>query len=465
MFSGISYFTRNSQSGFCRAASAFCLITVLGFTVSAAAATHCVNMSGTSGCYSSISAAVAASSPNDTIKVEPGTYKDFVKITIPLSLIGSSRYNTIIDATGQSNAVYVNDGSTIVTDVVIAGFTVENANFEGILVNGASSITIRSNLVVDNDKALQISPTNPVCPNLTTVYPFEGNEQDDCGEGIHLTNVSSSVIAFNTVEHNAGGILVSDDSGPTHDNSIRYNTVSNNVYDCGITMPSHTPFGVYHNTVSNNQIYGNGTDFGNGGGAGVGIFSPGGPTQNYGNAVVNNEIVGNGIAGVAMHTHAPGTEVLQDETIVGNYISRNGYDSDLGLSPGQSDGIAMLLTGGNVSGIVISENTFDDEAEDIVISTDVAVHITATLNNFSRNSIAVDNLGPAPGFAGTPVVTGNATVNAKEDWWGCPGGPGAPGCATISNAISSGTLGSTVLYMPWLTIPVAGPQFASQPTP
>src|ERR1019366_6704934 len=101
-----------------------------------------------------------------------------------------------------------------------------------------------------------------------------------------------------------------------------------------------TPFGVYHNTISGNNVSGNGTSPLNGGGGGVGLFSPGGPTSNYGNSVVNNNLVGNGIAGVAMHTHAPGTETLRDTVIAGNYIASNGPDSSLGLTGSQGDGIS-----------------------------------------------------------------------------------------------------------------------------
>jgi hypothetical protein len=421
------------------------MLLIAGALQPAEAKTLCVNPQGTSGCYSTISAAVAAASPGDTINVGPGTYKEMVTIKKPLSLVGAAPDTTVIDAKGLPNAIYINNPSVTspavgVSDVVVTGFTLENADFEGVLVNGASSVTIWGNRVTYNDESLEPSPTTPACPDLTTVYPFETSEADDCGEGIHLTNVNSSVVAFNTVEGNAGGILVSDDSGPTHDNSVSKNVVINNVLDCGITIPSHSPFGVYHNTVSGNEVAGNGTSPADGFGAGVGLFSPAGPTRNYGNSVVHNDLVGNGIAGVAIHTHAPGTEELQDEVIVGNHIARNGGDTDLGLSQSeQGDGISLLTVGGSVSGIVISENTFDDEVEDIVTSTNIPVKLTATLNNFSRGSIAVDNLA---------VLDGSATVNAMQDWWGCAAGPGAPGCATFQAGKG------TVLFRPWLTSPV-----------
>lgn len=89
---------------------------------------------------------------------------------------------SIIDATGLGIGVHV-DGmdNPGLHGVTIAGFIIENANFEGILVTNASNITIRSNQVRNNDKNLSISTTT--CPGQAS---FETDEGFDCGEGIHL---------------------------------------------------------------------------------------------------------------------------------------------------------------------------------------------------------------------------------------------------------------------------------------
>src|ERR1700729_2861054 len=98
-------------------------------------AASCVNPGGHAGCFSTIGAAVAAARPGSTIKVSPGTYKETVVIGKSLSLIGTSSSNTIIDATGLPNGVFV-DGfhNPGLSDVVVSGFTLENANFEGALI-------------------------------------------------------------------------------------------------------------------------------------------------------------------------------------------------------------------------------------------------------------------------------------------------------------------------------------------
>jgi pectin methylesterase-like acyl-CoA thioesterase len=75
---------------------------------SSLAATLCVNPGGKLGCKSSISAAVSAASPGDTILVVPGTYKEQVVITKSISLVAVVKGEAIIDAKGLSNGIFIN---------------------------------------------------------------------------------------------------------------------------------------------------------------------------------------------------------------------------------------------------------------------------------------------------------------------------------------------------------------------
>ena len=395
---------------------------------SAVAATLCVNPGGTSGCFSTIGAAVAAASARDNIKVGPGTYKEDVVIGKSISLIGARTSNTIIDATGKSNGIYV-DGidNPGLSNVLVTGFTITNANFEGALFTNTSSSLFYSNRVVNNDKGLIIG--SGTCPGQPG---FETSEGDDCGEGIHLMGVDHTTIANNTVQGNSGGILLSDETLATHDNLISGNTVSNNPYDCGITMASHppasgsTPLGITHNTIANNTSSHNGYLV-PGAGAGVGIFAalPGGIVT--GNVVINNQLTNNGLPGVAFHAHAPG-ESLNDNMIVGNTISGNGPDTEDAATPGPT-GINVFGVS-SITGTIISQNVIDGEMIDIVVNTPVDVY--ANLNNFLDAQFGVDNIGMG-------------RVNALENWWGCAGGPTAAGCAMAG--------GTSVSVAPWLTAP------------
>jgi parallel beta-helix repeat protein len=411
---------------------------------SAVAATLCVNPSGKNGCYAAIAAAVAAASPGDAIQVAQGTYAEGdINIGKPLSLIGANSANTIINAAGKGNGVYI-DGldNAALSEVVVTGFTVENANFEGILVTNASSVTISDNRVVSNNIAL--IPAKEECPGAP---PFETAEGFDCGEGIHLSGVDHSTIAGNLIEGNAGGILLSDDTGATHDNLITGNTADNNPFDCGITLASHplysalpstTPRGVVNNTISGNESAGNGVAV-EGAGAGVGLFVAGGPPpgglnaglETAGNVVVGNRLTNNGLPGVAFHLHTAYTgQNLNNNLIADNYIASNGADTEDAATPGSTGINVFATTEATTTGTVIVQNVIKDEQVDIAANTNGL--IDAHLNNLLGKAIGVDNLG-------------SGTVNATVNWWGCAKGPGAPGCTSVS--------GSNIVSTPFLTSP------------
>ena len=414
-------------------------VLILAFGPTVHAATQCVNPTGSSGCQTTIGKAVSAASPGDTIQVAAGTYKEDVMIGMPLSLVGVGSGTTIIDATGLANGIVV-DGvdNPGLSGVVITGFTVQNANFQGILVENASNVTIWANQILKNDQALTTSGGTPTCPGLPPT--FQKNEGDDCGEGLHFTGVDHSVVTNNVIENNSGGFLISDDTGPTFDNVVTGNVVSNNVMDCGITIASHSGKGVYQNTISNNQVVNNGTK---GQGAGVGIFAPGPGSQAYSNVVVNNTITNNGLPGVTMHNHAapPGAPAvdMNDNIIVGNVISGNGQDTDDAATPGTA-GI-NIFSKATVTGTVISENSISDE------------HIGVEFNAPSGGvQVSLNNIL-------APLGINNAnggTVNAGENWWGCTPGPNVGGCSL--------TAGSGITYTPVLTSAFSTSQLPSAPT-
>lgn len=406
------------------------------------AATSCVNPTGASGCLATIGAAVSAASSGDVIQVAAGTYKEDVTINKTLSLIGAGSASTIIDATGLANGINV-DGSASapksgVSGVVVSGFTVENANFQGILVQNASFVTIWNNQVLNNNKALVPSAAGSTCPGLLAA--FQAGEGFDCGEGINLTGVDHSVVSNNVVQHNSGGMLISDDTGASHDNVISGNLVSDNGFACGITMASHSGMGVYQNTVSGNQSLRNGLLlFGQG--AGIGMYAAGPGMKTYANVVVGNVIMGNGLPGVAMHNHAapPGAPAanLDDNMIVGNTISQDGADTEDTATSGPAGiNIHSLVP---VNGTVIAQNLISQES--IAVAFTAPGELTASLNNFT----AVTGI-----FNG-----GSGTVNAAQNYWGCLGGPASPACANTSG---------TVVSTPWLTGPFAANVLPTAPS-
>ncbi len=407
----------------------------------AVASKPCVNPGGKAGCYSTIGAAVAAALPGSAIIVAPGTYKEDVIIGKPLWLIGADSKNTIIDAAGLANGIYV-DGldHPSLRNVFVSGFTVENANFEGILITNTSNLTIKGNHVLGNDKGLSIDTDT-----CTGQPPFETGEDFDCGEGVHLLGVEYSTVVDNVIEKNSGGILLSDDSGETHDNLVTGNVVKDNPYDCGITLASHAPalgssaphLGIVHNTIVDNQSIHNGYLI-PGAGAGVGIFADGsGIGTVAANVVTHNELRDNGLPGVAFHSHVGPAiglpaDNLNDNVIVSNHISGNGADVDDTATPGPT-GINLNSGGGGtpITGTVIWGNVIKDEAEDIAVNTPAEVNLH--FNNLLGDEIGVDNLG-------------SGTVDAINNFWGCFAGPGKPKCSSVS--------GKGVVFVPFLRFPI-----------
>ncbi|MCL2395202.1 MAG: right-handed parallel beta-helix repeat-containing protein [Acidimicrobiaceae bacterium] len=319
--------------------------------------------------FATIGAAVAAAKPGATVVACPGTYHEDVVITSPITLIGKS---ATIDATGLTGAPTgailgqaPYNGITIESShVTVEGFKVEGAEGEGILaanpdpqpatVAGTQLFTgtpltdvrILNNDVTGND----LGNGNPASP-YRFCTPAGGS---DCGEGIHLLSVANSLVLGNKSIGNSGGILLTDEFGPTHDNRISGNLVLDNVLDCGITIPSHslgidpttgqpdpTFGGVYRNTVTDNIVTGNGTQ---GFGAGIGVFAPAPFSASYDNLISGNIINGNGLAGISVHSHAPNAYV-DGNTFTRNVIGTNNVSGKDGadVSPKDTQTTGILI--------------------------------------------------------------------------------------------------------------------------
>lgn len=315
-----------------------------------------------SAAYTSINAAVSGVASGGTVVACPGTYREDVVIAKPLSLRGNG--HVTIDATGQTNGVLVR-----ADHVTVRGLTVTNAIGEGVLVLSAKYATVEGNVVRHNDLGgLPVDPVPNNYPECTAQQGIPG----DCGEGIHLMGVTYSTVANNVSTDNSGGILLSDETGPTAHNRIAGNKVLDNLDDCGVTVVGHSTrafvngvlapsvAGVYDNEVAGNRIEGNGT---RGEGAGVVIATgpPGGAV--YDNTVEDNRISGNGLSGVTVHSHAPG-QYLNGNVIRGNHIATNNLKGDMDFAPAVDTRTTGVLVGTvtplsiRISGNVISDDHF-----------------------------------------------------------------------------------------------------------
>jgi parallel beta-helix repeat protein len=355
-----------------------------------------------SAAYSTVQSAVDAAPSGGTVVVCRGTFTGDVVISKPLTLTGN--HGAVIHGAPTSSAICGPLGPCLAAitiqsgHVKVMGLKVTGATGEGILAAGSptggsiSHVSILNNRVVGND-------LGGLTPSSTSPYAecaAHGQVPGDCGEGIHLLSVADSVVGHNVVSGNSGGVLLTDELGPTHGNLITHNTVSNNVYDCGVTMPGHNPnavnpttgalqptqAGVFDNVISHNRITGNGTT---GEGSGVLFANALAGTGSYDNLVEFNYIAGNGQSGVTMHAHtvAPGQhEALSGNRIVHNTFGINNTKGDT-LDGSQSD----LLT----TGVLVFSGT-------------VSVHETISHNRFRGDHYGI--------WLG---VNGNATATTSHN--------------------------------------------------
>ena len=371
-----------------------------------------------SAAYSTVQSAVTAAASGGTVVVCKGTYTEDVIISSPLTLTG--QHGAVIQGSTTSNGTCETLGAsgpgtnpclaaiTIKSsNVTVKGLKVTGAQGEGILATGSlaggsiSNVRITDNKVTGNN-------LGGIPPGTTSPYSEcveVGQIPGDCGEGIHLMGVANSVVSHNVSSNNSGGILLTDEFGPTHGNMISHNTVTKNLYDCGITAPGHNPnaldasgnpqptkAGVYGNTISHNKITDNGT---RGEGAGVLFANATAGSASYDNLVSYNYIAGNELAGVTMHAHtiAPGAfEDLSGNKITHNTFGTNntGGDSlDGSASDKATTGILVFSASVPVT-VTISHNRIRKDTYGIWLG--VGGHVTASMAKNVFQKVGTDVL-------------------------------------------------------------------------
>lgn len=313
----------------------------------------------------SLAGAVSSAAAGDKVDALPGVYHGGVVVNKKLALRG---FGAVIDASSAPNGNGVQITGPGGSGSSIDGFKIENAKFEAILVGSApvdpstsdgtpaaggtpvSNVRIDHNVIVNNDAGFGSTAgqcfSTPQAPG-------------DCGEAIHLVAVTDSVVADNYVANNAGGILLTDEFGPTSDNVVRGNYSAHNDTDCGITLAGHNPAavnpgtgqptgaaGVFDNLIEDNVSIDNGVA-----GQGAGILMGGGApfAGVYGNVIRGNFTRGNGLAGVTIHQHLTGD--LNGNVVEDNVLSHDNVDGDFDFAAAaDSQTTGILVASGSPPG-------------------------------------------------------------------------------------------------------------------
>jgi hypothetical protein len=190
----------------------------------AEAAELCVNLGGTSGCYSSIKAAVAAAQTGDVIAVDAGVYfEQDITITKSVDLVGVGTDATIIDgstATGNGPQVFSFVSPGTLLSVRFWNLTIRHGS-PAIVASGAHTVTLehvhltqngpRGGLYMDGTYVLvsaSLIDYNSADASFT-VCGFSGSGG---GIGVHCgggkLDIRNSTISNNTAAVYGGGIFI-----------------------------------------------------------------------------------------------------------------------------------------------------------------------------------------------------------------------------------------------------------------
>jgi len=196
------------------------------------------------GNYSSIQEAIDDASYGDMVFVydESSPYYENIIVDKSITLIGEDKDTTIIDAGGSGGVIYISED-----DVTISGFTIQNSEWDGILVSqevhppwtneiynatiynnniknvsrGIFGITLINGNIYDNNIEnidtgilLGFSSNNYVSGNIIAHGKYRGIEIHGMRSGhiildrIRYPPAENNIICGNTVEHNRWGIDV-----------------------------------------------------------------------------------------------------------------------------------------------------------------------------------------------------------------------------------------------------------------
>jgi hypothetical protein len=333
----------------------------------------------------------------DTINVAAGTYAEQVKITTNgLTVNGNGarvKPTTVVPGTDQGSPCSGGTGTAIVlvsgvsgvmlNDLVVDGQPSGGASpprFVGIYYRNASG-TISGGSVVD----IRYNPLNGVQSGLGILAQANSpNAINVTVTGVTVTGYQKNGITFNGCDcvETPDGMVTGIISGNTITGAGATPLIAQNGVQIGFGAG---PVNVTGNTISGDRYTG---DPNNGTGAGILVYSS------------------------------------QNNTITLNTISAD------------NNGIAMTgCTVGDTTGNTITCNRISNHnafSYEIGLSADAAAN-TVNNNAFQNNSTGVD---------GTGITSGS--LNATNNWWGCPTGPNTAGCDTATVNVTDTPFRSTI---------------------
>ena len=303
--------------------------------------------------YATISAAVSAASPGDTVEVCPGTYPEQVTISTPLTLRGILSGNSdrvLITVPSGGFVANTTLGVPVAAQVLVTTGPVDIANITvdgsgsnltvstilaGIFYQSGSSGTIRevtARRQINNGVGFAIWADNDTAtPESVTIENCEVHDADNNGiraESHHNPSTLTANIRGNRVAGVPIGIEFVIAGGSATNNVVT------NADNIGIFAVSGAPVSISTNTVTNASV-------------GISVSSPGATVQ-------SNRILESSLAGIRLE----GTSVTVEFNSIANAL--DGIDFGCGTGSTASDNVISdaFIAADHVPSSEIVSNTY-----------------------------------------------------------------------------------------------------------
>ncbi|MFE6052956.1 right-handed parallel beta-helix repeat-containing protein [Kitasatospora sp. NPDC056446] len=293
--------------------------------------------------FPTIQQAVDVAREGDTVLVDPGTYRESVRITKPRIVLRGTDRNTVVLDGGVRlvNGVIVTGPGSVVENLTVHGYLANGVLFTGVTdeklqQHGAGGsaydpLDTARFPVVQGFRATRVTAYDN---GLYGIYAFDArggviedsyaSGQADSGIYVGQCKPCDTLVRGNTVEHNAVGIELTNasDGLTVVGNRITANRVgvTVNSNDLEALAPQHGAV-IAGNVVTDNNAAGTPEQADGGFGIGIGI---GGGTANQ---VQRNLVQGNHAVGIVI-TDPPG-HPASGNRVEGNRVTGNGTDLTL----------------------------------------------------------------------------------------------------------------------------------------
>jgi parallel beta-helix repeat protein len=188
--------------------------------------------------YENIHSAIEAANESDIIYIHSGTYNENIEIDKSITLIGSSKINTIISGNTNKHVMKIIANFVNISNITIQDTT--GSGYDCIMIDKADYCNIQNNIIQNsNDAGISLFDSNKNSINDNTIK--NNNEY-----GVTISYSDNNIILNNEIYYNENGIDIGSysNNNEVYNNeiigkpgillgiglNIRVNTIGNSIY-------------------------------------------------------------------------------------------------------------------------------------------------------------------------------------------------------------------------------------------